>query len=37
MDEVILTKPPGFTLNSTVRASQLSMFEPDPFPGRQLD
>ena len=33
MDEVILTKPQGFTLNATVRASQLSSFEPDPSLG----
>ena len=29
MDTVLLTKPPGFQLNATVRASQLSSFEPD--------
>lgn len=28
MDEVILTKPPGWTLNTTVKATQLSLFEP---------
>ena len=30
MDEVLLTKPPGFKLNATVRASQLANFQPDP-------
>ena len=30
---MLLTKPPGFQLNSTVRAAQLANFEPDPSLG----